>query len=147
MNRRRWLTGWCRGGSVALCWRWHGRRSISERAHGWRYRWRCFRSARDLSLSPSFNATSRAFFEAQRCRFEENLMPENEVSVTGISMRNLRTLCVCCPIDRQPSPNLSRLRIPKFDSVRLGALDGQRLHPPRPPTLRRDYWRTWLEWG
>lgn len=83
MNRWRWLTRRCRGSSVALCWRWYGR--CSERAHGgWCYRWRCFRSTRSFSLSPSFDATGRAFFEAQRCRFEKDLMPGNDMSVTHI---------------------------------------------------------------
>lgn len=81
---------------MTLCWRWHGR--CSERAHGrWCGRWRCFRSARSLSLSPPFDATGRAFFEAQRCRFEKDLMSENDMSVMHIIEEKLVDLVRVLP--------------------------------------------------
>ena len=74
-------------------------------------------------------------FSAQRRRLEENVMPEYEVLVTDIINEKLVKLVCVLP---HCLTTQSHSKIPKFDSVRLGALDVQCPYPPRSMTLQRD---------
>ena len=78
--------------------------------------------------------TPRVVFSlsAQRRRFEENVMPEDEILVTDIVNEKLVCVLPHCLTTQSHS------KIPKFDSVRLGALDVQRPYLPRSTTLLRD---------
>jgi hypothetical protein len=82
MDCRRRVSRWGRCGSVGLRRRWHCRRRVSERIHGWcRSRWP-FGCILDIAFSPSFNPASRAFFEAKCRRLEKNLMSKYRSSAT-----------------------------------------------------------------
>ena len=69
---------------------------------------------------------------AQRHRLEENVMPEDEVLVTDVVNEKLVCVLPHCLTTQ------SHLKIPKFDSVRLGTLDVQCPYLPRSTTLQRD---------
>ena len=78
---------------------------------------------------------------AQHHHLEENVMPEDEVLITDIVNKKLVCVLPYCLTTQ------SHLKIPKFDSVRLGTLDIQRPYLPRSTTLQQDHWWPLLEWG